>query len=63
MCSYLTGAGAQAAPSRPRLPPLRSLENMGARIEEVCRFAGSTTPAARAAAGNHGERRGRFVRL
>jgi hypothetical protein len=30
MCSYLTGAGAQAAPSRPRLPPLRSLEKMGA---------------------------------
>jgi len=23
MCSYLTGAGAQAAPSRPRPPPLR----------------------------------------
>ncbi len=45
MCSYLTGAGAQAAPSRPRPPPLRNLEKMGARMEEVCRFAGSTTPA------------------
>jgi hypothetical protein len=29
---------------------------LGARMEEVCRFAGSTTPAARAAAGNRGER-------
>jgi hypothetical protein len=36
MCSYLTGAGAQAAPSRPRPPPLRKLEKMGARIEKVC---------------------------
>ena len=29
MCSYLTGAGAQAAPSRPRLSTLRSLEKSG----------------------------------
>ena len=27
MCSYLTGAGAQAAPARPRPPPLRKMES------------------------------------
>ena len=63
MCSYLTGAGAQAAPSRPRPPPLRKLEKMGARIEEVCRFAGSTTPALARRRENRGGRRGQFVRL
>ena len=35
------------APGRPHSA---NLEKMGARREEVCRFAGSTTPAARAAA-------------
>ena len=29
MCSYLTGAGAQAAPSRPRPPPLRKFGKDG----------------------------------
>ena len=45
MCSYLTGAGAQAAPSRPRPPPLRNSEKLGAgkarRVSQVIRCLGS----------------------
>ena len=40
MCSYLTGAGAQAAPSRPRPPPLRKYGKDGRANRKSGRFAG-----------------------
>jgi hypothetical protein len=40
MCSYLTGAGAQAAPSRPRPPPLRKFGKDGRANRKSGRFAG-----------------------
>jgi len=40
MCSYLTGAGAQAAPSRPRPPPLRKFGKDGRAKRKSGRLAG-----------------------
>ena len=64
MCSYLTGAGAQAAPSRPRPPPLRSWKSQ-AREWKFSRYAGMSTPPAPKAFGaawNRGGHRGFFAR-
>ena len=45
MCSYLTGAGAQAAPSRPRPPPLRKFGEDGRANGSLAASRESTTPA------------------